>query len=50
MMRRREIAEVLLTLHLQEAQGEVQNPVNSFMHALKSSEARRQYPKRLKLI
>jgi hypothetical protein len=27
-----------------------QNPVDSFRYALKSSEARRQYPKRLKML
>jgi hypothetical protein len=38
-----------LTLLLQQPQGTSDSPIDSFMYALKSSEARRQYPRRLKL-
>jgi hypothetical protein len=34
----------------QEALVTLQSPLYSFMYALKSSEARRQYPKRLKML
>jgi hypothetical protein len=33
----------------QEQYQQRQNPINSFLYALKSSEAQRQYPRRLKL-
>jgi hypothetical protein len=38
-----------LTLLLQPREGTTSSPIDSFMYALKSSEARRQYPRRLKL-
>jgi hypothetical protein len=38
-----------LTLLLQPREGSASSPIDSFMYALKSSEARRQYPRRLKL-
>ena len=38
-----------MTLLLQTREGSASSPIDSFMYALKSSEARRQYPRRLKL-
>jgi hypothetical protein len=40
----------VLTQDLKQLQEKAQSPVDSFLYALKSSEARRQYPKRLKLL
>jgi hypothetical protein len=39
-----------ITKEEQEALVTLQSPLYSFMYALKSSEARRQYPKRLKML
>ena len=38
-----------MTLLTQQAEGRAHGPIDSFMYALKSSESRRQYPRRLKL-